>query len=584
MKPGLTQSGRTGLVALAILGIADIATGQTPVSDARVAELLAQAQAQVAQPSAPTGPVMRLSIDDAVKRGLERNLDLNVERLNPQLVDLQIAGVLASYQPTLTSLFSNTSAVRLPTSQLQGIGTSIEANTQRWNSGLAQNVRWTGGSYSVTFSNSRDTTTDGSALRNPAYASTISGQYTQPLLRGFRIDSTRTSLLTTRISRETADINLRATIVNTEASIRNAYWDLVYAVQAVEAARRSLDLATRLVEDNRLRVEVGTMAPIDVVQAEAEQATRRQALVQAEANRRTAELAFKRLVVGGTEDELWRATIEPTDRPPLVIEPIDVEAALRSALENRTDLATARKTLESNDISMRNLSNQALPALDIVTNLSLLGRGGTELVRASGFGGTVQRTIPGSYWDVFRNIRRFDAPTWSVQVNLSYPIGRSAADANLARARLQLQQTQAQIKQIELQIATDIASAALAVRNSQEAVQAAQASRELAERRLEAEQSKFDVGMSTNYLVVQAQRDLADAQNSELRALLNYRKALVDFQRVQITGGTRSVTAISGGGGGTGGGATAGGGATGGGGGGTGGTGGGATGGRTGGS
>ncbi|MBI4476269.1 MAG: TolC family protein, partial [Acidobacteria bacterium] len=390
-----------------------------------------------------------------------------------------------------------------------------------------------------------------SALRNPGYSTNLIARYTQPLLRNLKTDSTRTSLLTTRISQQVADINLRATIVNTEASIRNAYWDLVFAVQAVEAARRSLDLAEKLVQDNRMRVEIGTMAPIDVVQAEAEAASRRQALVQQEATRRTTELALKRLIVGGTEDELWRATLNPTDRPGLVAEPIDLEGAVRNALQSRTDLSVARKTLDSNDLSIRNLHNQTLPSLDLVTNYQLQGRGGTEFRRAPGsLGGAILQTFPGGYLDALRGIRGVDAPTWSFALNLSYPIGRSAADANLARARLQLQQTQAQIKQVELQIATDVTSAALAVRNSQEAVQAATSSRELFERRLDAQQSKFEVGMSTNYEVVQAQRDLADAQNSELRALLNYRKALVDFQRVQITGNARSVTAIAGGGGG----------------------------------
>jgi outer membrane protein TolC len=129
-------------------------------------------------------------------------------------------------------------------------------------------------------------------------------------------------------------------------------------------------------------------------------------------------------------------------------------------------------------------------------------------------------------------------------VNLSYPIGQSTADTNVARARVLLQQTQAQIKQIELQVATDVTTAAVNVRNALESVQAATAARELSERRLEAAQSKFDVGMATNFEVVQAQRDLADARTSELRNLLNYRKSIVEFQRSQLTGTSRAVTSI----------------------------------------
>ena len=128
-----------------------------------------------------------------------------------------------------------------------------------------------------------------------------------------------------------------------------------------------------------------------------------------------------------------------------------------------------------------------------------------------------------------------DAPTWNLQLQFAYPLGTSAPKANVARQRLLRQQTEASMKATELQIATEVTAAALAVRNSLEAMQAAQVSRELSEQRLAAVQSKFDVGMSTNYEVVQAQRDLNDARNSELRQQLNYQRALVDFQRVQIT-------------------------------------------------
>jgi outer membrane protein TolC len=332
-------------------------------------------------------------------------------------------------------------------------------------------------------------------------------------------------------------------VTDTEAAVRNAYWDLVFAVQNVEAAQTSLDLASKLVQDNRSRVEIGTMAPIDVVQAQAEEATRRQALVTAQADLRTSELALKRLVVSGTDDELWSATIDPVDRPAAVEEAIDLEAAVRNALANRTDVLVARRSLEQNDIAIRNLRNQSLPALDLVANYNLLGRGGTD-IRREGIGGAPIEIIPGGYGDALRTLGQFDAPTWSFQLNLSYPIGQSAADANVARARVQVQQTQAQIKQAELQVATDVTTAAVNVRNTLEAVQAATAARELSERRLEAAQSKFDVGMATNFEVVQAQRDLADARTTELRQILNYRKAIVEFERSQLTGQARAVTSI----------------------------------------
>ncbi len=341
------------------------------------------------------------------------------------------------------------------------------------------------------------------------------------------------------------DLNLRATLTITEAQVRNAYWDLVFGIDNVAAARRNLELSSKLVSDNRAKVEIGTMAPIDVVQAQAEEATRRQALVTAEATRRTNELALKRLIVGGTDDDLWNATIDPTDRPATTPEPIDLEGAVRNALANRVDLAVNKANLDQNEVSVKNLRNATLPALDLIGQYNLQGRGGTLIQREPGnIGGGIIGTIPGGYFDALRSLGGWNAPTWSMRLNLSYPIGQSSADAAYARARVQVTQTQAQIKQAELLIATEVTNAALNVTNNLEAVQASAVARELSEQRLQAAQSKFEVGMATNFEVVQAQRDLADARTTELRNNLNYRKAIVDFQRSQLAGTSRTVTSI----------------------------------------
>jgi outer membrane protein TolC len=522
---------------------------------ARVKELIAHALQQAGQTTTPVeggqlpaaGPTISLSVDDAVRRALERNLDIQVLRLEPQLQDLQLASLYSFYRPTLTSSLFTQGQTSLPADQLAGgIGASanqITSDTMQWNGGLNQNFRWGGGTLVTNFNNTRLETSQSTALRNPAYTSNFLAQYTQPLLRNFKIDQNRSNLLITRLQQQITDLNLRGQLTVIEAMVRNAYWDLVFAIENVEAARRNLELSTKLVQDNRARVEIGTMAPIDVVQAQAEEANRRQALVTAEATRSTNELALKRLIVGGTDDDLWNATIEPTDRPSPVAEPLDLEAAVRNALTNRVDLEINKRTLEQNDIAMRNLRNQTMPDLNLIANYNLQGRGGPVQVR-SGIGGTVTDVIPGGYFDALSTLSRFQAPTWSARLNFSLPIGQSSAEANYARARVQVQQTQAQIKQAELIIATEVTNAALNVRNSLEAVQAGAAARELAEKRLEAAQSKFEVGMATNFEVVQAQRDLADARTTELRNIANYRKALVDFQRSQFAGTSRNVTSI----------------------------------------
>jgi outer membrane protein TolC len=199
-------------------------------------------------------------------------------------------------------------------------------------------------------------------------------------------------------------------------------------------------------------------------------------------------------------------------------------------------------------VTLRFLGNQRLPSVDLTANYGAQGLGGTQFIRqGSGLGSTVIGTIPGGYSNAWRTLTGRDFPTWNVQLNVSYPIGASAADAQYARGRVQRNQSAAQLRALELQVATEVTNAALQVENSLKRYEAATAARQLAQTRLEAEQSRFDVGLSTNFFVVQAQRDLQTAQNSELRSLLDYRRALVDYQRVQESPASRgtSITAVA---------------------------------------
>jgi outer membrane protein TolC len=488
-----------------------------------------------APPPAP-GARVELTLADAVQRALERNLDISVERLNPQSFDFSLAALEANYRPTLTSTFGMRSQSQFPRSQTAGVasGATLVTETLTGNTGLTQNVKWGGGSWAFTFNNQRQEQSDLFATRNPALYTNFNAAYVQPLLRSFRIDAVRAQLQITQLNQEVSEIGLRGTIMRTVANVRNAYWDLAYAIQASEVAEGSLALAAKLVEDNQARVEIGTLAPLDVVQAQAEEANRRQVLAQATATRRTAELVLKRLIVNGTEDPFWTADLNPIDVPTFSTEPLDVTASVKRALENRTDLQQSRRQLQVNDVSLRSLTDQEMPALDLAFTYGAQGIGGPQFVRQSGqLGGAVINTIPSGYADALRILGDQQAPSWNVQVNFSYPLGASPAEANVARARLQQRQTIAESRQLELQVATEVTNAALLVESTRERVQAASAARELAEKRLEAEQSRFDVGLSTNFFVVQAQRDLRDAQNIELRALLDYRRSQVDFERVQ---------------------------------------------------
>jgi outer membrane protein len=543
----MSSNRRIGILTAAFALACTAAHAQ--VSDARIHELIKQAAEKLSQTDAPvqpaTGgaaqarPVVHLTLDEAVKLALDRNLDIAVQRLNPEINDIAIASVRSIYHPVLTSTIGPQSQTQVPTSQVQlgtgGVATVSE--TMTYNAGVAQSVPWGGGSLSVGLNNFRRSTNSNNALFNPQFQSAWSFAYTQPLLRNFALDTTRQQLQVTKINRDISDVQLRATITNTLSNVRNAYWDYVFAVQSVEVAQKSVDLAEQLVKDNQTRVEVGTMAPIDVVQAQSQAATARQNLAVAHQTMRTAELVLKRLIVGGTQDANWGAQLDPVDRPEFAAQSIDIEAAIRRALAERTDLDIARKNIAANDVTLRYLRDQLKPQADLAVNYIPQGVGGTQLVRQSigslGSQITEQRQLGIS--EAFASLFRNQYPQWTAQVNFSYPLGTSSQEANVARARVQLTQVQAQVKQIELQVATDVTNAAVTVETTAERVQAAQAARELAEKQLEAEQSKFEVGMSTNYNVIQSQRDLATAQSNELQAILNYRKSLVELERLQQT-------------------------------------------------
>jgi outer membrane protein TolC len=497
------------------------------------------------------GELRELRVEEAVALALEKNLDIQVAKLEPQAVDFQVAGIRNTYLPALNSTVGLRDTYQLPTSTLNG-GQRVNNGTRTFNFGMSQNVNRFGGAFTVNWTNSRLETSNAFSTFNPSFQTNLVGAYTQPLFRGFKIDNTRQQLQVNLINRDISEESARATVTQTLANVRNAYWDLVFAQSAVEVARRALELADKLVEDNQARVEVGTLAPLDIVQAQSEAATRRQNLAAAEATAQTAELALKRYIVSGTDDPMWRQTLRPVDLPSLQAPPADIEGAIRSALAGRTDVATARKNLDSNDVNIRYFRNQSLPALDLNASYGAQGLGGTAFIRSgSGVDSQVTGTVPGGYADALSTLTARSYPTWNVSVTMSYPIGGSQAEAQHARARIQRQQAQARLRNLEVQVAAEVANAALTVQSNLKRVEAATAAREFAQKRLEAEQSRFEVGLTTNFFVVQAQRDLRDAANTELRALADYRKSLVNFERAQQApaGGGGGGGALAGGGG-----------------------------------
>lgn len=521
---------------LAMSGMAAIASAQTPAGPSTRAPQAAPDRYVVGQakpPEIPGQAVMNLTLDEAIQRALDRNIDLKVQRYNPQLTDYSIRQTRAAYMPTFTETSQYRDATAL-TSSTVDVSTSVSTRTLSSNMGVSQSLPWHGAGYTFNFQTNRAQSTSPVATRPLSYGSTFSFNATQPLLRNFKTDNTRTTLLTQQITREINDIQLKTSIANTIASVRNAYWDLRAAIENIEIQRRALALATTLVEQNRTKVEIGTMAQIDVITAESQQANAELNLVNAESTWRTAELTFKKLIAGGTDDDIFKATVNPTDLPSVAQTIVDIPSAVTAALGQRTDLVQAKKQLESSQLTIELLKNQVLPDLNLSGGYSVSGAGGNLYKATGGLGSTLALVSEAGYVDSITGA--FAQPTWNVQAAFIYPLGQVAARANLARTRLTLDQAKTQLKSTELTVTTDVTNAGLSVQNAFKSLAASQKARELAERQAEAEQTKFDVGMSTNFTVVQQQQALTSARLAELRAILTYVKALIEFERVQNVG------------------------------------------------
>jgi len=492
-------------------------------------------------------PVLELSLDEAVRRALENNVDIAVERFSPEEAASTVKQAEGVYDPYFASTLRKTSTIQPQRSVFTG-GDKVETDSFVYNFGLAQEFR-TGGRLQFQFDNSRSNTNSVYTTFNPSFASDFTASLTQPLLRDRSIDAGRQQLKVAKNNREITDIQFRQTVINTLANVKNRYYDLLLAIDNLEAQRKSLALAQKLLEENRIKVRVGTLAPLDVVAAESEVASREEGVIVAQASLEEAEDALKRAIVPGHDPEVWALRIVPTDRP--TAEPVEVnaEAAIRAAIESRTDVVAARKNLESSEIMLKYRRNQTLPALDLVASYGGSGVGGTEL-RREGFGGPILEEIPGGYGDAVSDALSFEYPTWAVGVSFSYPIRNRSAQAASARARIAHEQNLASFRRLELMVATEVRTAARAVETNFKRVESTRAARRLQEQRLDAEEKKFAAGMSTNFLVTQAQRDLALAEVAELRAVADYRKSLVDFERVQEAGvsgiGGSTVTVSSG--------------------------------------
>jgi outer membrane protein TolC len=492
------------------------------------------AQAQTPA-GAATPPALRLSVSDAVTMAVDHNVDLAAARLAPQIVDARVQAARGVFRPSFSTGLQRNNQLQPPSSFL--VPTPTRNDAIRSTAGLDQKLPWFGTSYSVSWSGIHTNSNSILNSYNPILESGLSLNVSQPLVRDRAIDGARQQVAASRIDRDIAETRLQESLVHTTARVKSAYWNLVSAVANVDARKAAVDLAQELVRVNIAKVNVGQSPQLDLVAAQAEVAADQEQLIIAEAAVGQVEDELRALIFDTSDRGVWNVRIDPVDPPPVGRVSPDLEAAVTGALRDRADLARARKDIDNAQLDVRFTNNQRLP--DVRVNASYLasGLGGTQLLRAGGFPGTVVGSGPVTdFGSVLNQLFTGQYSTWAVGVSVKYPIGQASEEANYARSRLEHVQSQERLKSAESRAVQQVRDAWRKIDMNAKRIDTARAARELAEQRMDAERRRLDVGMSTSFLVIQAQRDLVQARTSELAAMLAYDLALVDFEALQKAG------------------------------------------------
>jgi outer membrane protein TolC len=492
----------------------------------------AQAQTPVQKSAAAAPATLKLTVDDAVRMALGDNLDLTADRLDPEIGDTQVAAANAAFKPTFNTTVQRNNQLQPPASFLVPIPTRNDVMTS--NVGLNQRLPWFGTSYNLAWDSSHTDSNSVINAYNPLLRSGVSLNVSQPLLRDFKTDASRLQLVTSRLSRDVAGSRLKESAVRTAAAVKSAYWNLLAAQANVESRTTALELAQELVRVNRAKVDVGQSPPLDLVSAEAEVASNQEQLIIAETNVRRVEDRLRLLIFDTTDRDVWNIKLEPTDTPPVGTAALDLDAAVSNALRDRADLVRARLGLSTADSVVQFTNNQRLPDVRVNASYQASGLGGTEIMRTGGFPGTI--VGPGNvtpFGSVLDQLFRSNYPTWAFGVSVSYPIGHSTQEATYARSKLERSQAETRVKSAEGRVVQQIRDAGWQVEMNAKRVETSRAAASLAEQRLDAERKRFEVGMSTSFLVIQAQRDFVQARTNQLAAILAYNLALVDFDSLQ---------------------------------------------------
>ncbi|HPA16842.1 MAG TPA: TolC family protein [Verrucomicrobiae bacterium] len=507
----------TALIAASLFGAAPPVDPGTPPAGPGAA--IASPGTAPAAPSTPpaatddSSAVMSVSPKDCIARALEENLELQVDRIAPQLERADWMAARGRFEPSLgmSAEWEDATSPIFPADRIPGGRRSDENEYTRYEGSLG-GLLPTGLSYDIA---SAANNHEGVAANfQSRWSSDLGITLTQPLLRDAGPGVQMAEIRIARKGAEAADAQLQYQVSRTVADVLNAYVELIFRRDNQTARQEALDLATQLLKDNETRVNIGVMSPLDVSQARTEVATQTQNVIEADRALREAQNDLKRLMFRDVGPYLQTRMV-PTELPPV---PSFADPVLNvvHALEYRTDLVDKRLRLEQAGIHLRKAKNALLPYLNAFGGYRLLG---------------LQDSIDESYETT---VDAYDRD-WSVGVEVTIPLGMSKERGEKKRALLEQEKAVLAVKQMEQNIIVEVDNAAQAVLANEKKVDAAREARQYAYESLMAEQEKLNAGASTTFVVAQLQRDLAFARSNELRAYADWQKSVVELAHQEGT-------------------------------------------------
>ena len=477
-----------------------------------------------------SGKTLSLSLQDCIQQALQHNLDLQVERYFPQLASFDLQGAYADYDPSIN--LGGSHGYSLSGGGFDDNGRPLpngsSLNTDSFYAGLGNTLTPWGMTYGL---QGRIAETHGNLTRSTIDTNGVIQSYTdqydntqgslvatvrQPLLKNFMIDSTRLNIRVKKLAVKQSEWKLRGTVISVATSVELAYYDLIYARENVKVQEKAVELSGQLVRENKKRVEVGTMAPLDEKQAEAQEAGTRADLLQSQQLLAAAENALKRLL---TEhfSELQPMELIPTDKVAAPAQTFDLQLSWTRGLSQRPDLLQAKLDVERAGVELKYYHNQLFPELDLV---------GTYGHNAGGVR---------EYHQGFDQLFGGDQPSYTVGAQLTFPLANTGARARYKASKVTKEQLVLGVKKIEQEIMVQIDNAIKLAKVSYQRMQATQQAREFAQAALEAEQKKLENGKSTSFEVLRLQRDLTTASSDEIRAQTEYKRNLANLSSFEAS-------------------------------------------------